>query len=238
MSYIKNLTSDLAFNVRREEIEIWQDPKIQKAFNVEFATKNSISTKAILPMACILSAVIMIVYSLGTYFQMYSFQLNYAILYLLLFIISLLSFTVIIRLSKDIEKNDKKLLGFISTIAAVYVLWVTALLFINRNLEASTVVYAATIIIITQGIYLTPKYSAWFVLLSTSLFLITSIIRDGYAELDYETSTGIIVLSFVSFMVSYSRYYNRCRAVYNEILVKEQTEQVDEMLQKASGTKA
>ncbi len=232
MRYIKNLTSDLSFNVKREEIEMWQSPEIQKAFNIEFARKNSTSAKALLPMACVLSVIIMIVYSLGVRFRLYSFQLNYAVLYLILFVTSVLSFIVISCLAKDIEKNDKKILTFINVISAVYTLWVTSLLTVNRNLEASTVVYAATVIIITQGIYLAPRYSLWFVFLSTALFLITSIFGDGFAEFDYESFTGIVLLSFVSYAVSCSRYYNRCRAVYNKILVKERTKQLDEMLEK------
>lgn len=232
MGYIKNITSDLSFRAGREEIETWQNPEIQKAINVEIAKKNSNSAKALLPMACILSAVIMAVYSIGTRFRLYSFQLSYAILYFLLLVISLVSFLIISRLAKNVEKNVKNILAFINIISAVYTLWVTSLLFVNRNFEASTVVFATTVIIITQGIYLAPKYSVWFVLLSTSLFLTTSIFRDGYAGLDYESFTGIILMSFVSLAVSCSRYYNRCRAVYNKILVKERTEQLDEMLKK------
>lgn len=232
MGIVKNITTNLAFNIRREETESWQQPDVKKAFHVEFATKNSSSAKAFLPMACVLSIVIMIVYSLGIHFDLYGFQLDYAILYLILFVVSLASYIVVSLLAKDINKNDRKILAFISILTAIYMLWVSALLFINRNLEASTIVYTATIIIITQGIYLAPRYSAWFVTLSTVLFLSTNFVRDGYESIDYEASVGIIVLSFVSFLVSYSRYNNRCRAVYNELIIIEKNKQLDEMVTK------
>ena len=230
MGFIKNLTANLAFNVKREEFDSWQQPDIKKAFHIEFATKNSQSAKAFLPMACILSLVIMAVYSFGVYFELYDFKLDYAILYLLLFIISFIAYLIVSYFAKDIDVNDKKILGFLSILTAVYMVWISLLLFVNRNFEASTIVYTATIVIITQGIYLAPRYAAWFVSLSSFFFLVTNIIRSGYENLDYEASVGIIVLSFVSFLVSYSRYNNRCRAVYNELLIIKQNETLDEMV--------
>ena len=230
MGYFKNLTANMSFNVKREEFEAWEDPKIKKALHFEFATKNSSSVKAFLPIACVLALFIMSVYSFGVHLGLYDFQLNYAIVYLALFIISFVFYFVIKYQAKHIEQNDKKILATVSILTAFYMVWVSLLLFVNRNLEASIVIYTAVIVIITQGIYLAPRYSAWFVTLSTSLFLITNFARNGVEELDFEASVGIIVLSFVSFIVSYSRYCNRCRAVYNKILIVEQNQQLDSMI--------
>ncbi len=230
MGYFKNLTANMSFNVRREEFERWEDPKIKKALHVEFATKNSSSVKAFLPIACILALFIMSVYSFGVHWELYNFQLDYALVYLALFIISFVFYFVVKHQSKNIEINDKKILATVSILTAFYMVWVSFLLFVNRNLEASIIVYTATIVIITQGVYLAPRFSAWFVTLSTTLFLITNFARNGIEDLDFEATVGIIVLSFVSFVISYSRYCNRCRAVYNEILIVEQNKQLDDMV--------
>lgn len=230
MGYIKNLTSNMSFNVRREEFERWEEPRIKKALHVEFATKNASSVKAFLPIACVLALFIMSVYSFGVHWELYDFQLDYAIVYLALLIISLVFYLIIRYQAKDIDNNDKKILATVSIITAFYMVWVSCLLFVNRNLEASIIVYTATIVIITQGVYLAPKYSAWFVTLSTTLFLVTNFARNGIEDLDFEATVGIMVLSFVSFLVSYSRYCNRCRAVYNEILIVEQNKQLDDMV--------
>ena len=135
--------------------------------------------------------------------------------------ISVVFYFVIKFQAKDIDKNDKNILATVSILTAFCMVWVSLLLFVNRNLEASIVIYTAVIVIITQGVYLAPRYSAWFVTLSTTLFLITNFARNGVENLDFEASIGIIILSFISFIVSYSRYCNRCRAVYNEILIVE-----------------
>ncbi len=230
MGYIKNLTSNMSFNVRREEFEHWEEPKIKKALHIEFATKNSSNAKAFLPIACVLALFIMSVYSFGVHWELFEFQLDYALVYLALFVISFVFYFVVRHQSKDIEKNDKKILATVSILTAFYMVWVSFLLFVNRNLEASIIVYTATIVIITQGIYLAPRFSAWFVTLSTTLFLVTNFTRNGIEDLDFEATVGIIVLSFVSFVVSYSRYCNRCRAVYNEILIVEQNKQLDDMV--------
>ena len=230
MGLIRRLTSNLAFNVRNEEKQKWEQPKIKKATHIEFATKNSNSTMALLPLACLLSLVIMITYSISIHFEIYDFQLNYAILYLAFFVISFVFYFVIKHLAKDIDKNDKKILATISILAAVYMVWVSGLLFVNRNFEASTIIFAAMVMIITQCVYLAPRFSAWFVFLATTLFLLTNLLRRGYESFDYEATIGIIMLSFVSFIVSYSRYFNRCRAIYNEVIIIEQNEQLDEMV--------
>lgn len=230
MGYIKNLTANMSFNVRREEFEHWEEPRIKKALHIEFATRNSSSVRAFLPIACLLAIFIMSVYSFGVHWELYNFQLDYALVYLALFVISLVFYFVIRYQSKDIEQNDKKILATVSILTAFYMVWVSFLLFVNRNLEASIIVYTATIVIITQGVYLAPKYSAWFVTLSTTLFLVTNFARNGIEDLDFEATVGIMVLSFVSFLVSYSRYCNRCRAVYNEILIVEQNKQLDDMV--------
>lgn len=230
MGYFKNLTSNMSFNVKREEFEQWEDPKIKKALHVEFATKNSSSVRAFLPIACVLALFIMSVYSFGVYLGLYDFQLDYAIVYLALFIMSFVFYFVIKYQAKDIDKNDKNILATVSILTAFCMVWVSLLLFVNRNLEASIVIYTAVIVIITQGVYLAPRYSAWFVTLSTTLFLITNFARNGVENLDFEASIGIIILSFISFIVSYSRYCNRCRAVYNEILIVEQNKQLDNMV--------
>ena len=230
MSYFKNLTSNMSFNVRREEFEQWEDPKIKKALHVEFATRNSSSVKAFLPIACILSLFIMSVYSFSVHWELYDFQLEYALVYLALLVMSFVFYLIVIYQSKDIEKNDKKILATVSIMTAFYMVWVSSLLYVNRNLEASVVIYTAVIVIITQGVYLAPRFSAWFVVLSTTLFLATNLARNGIEDLDFEATVGIIVLSFISFIVSYSRYCNRCRAVYNEILIVEQNKQLDDMV--------
>lgn len=230
MGYLKNLTANMSFNVKREEFEAWEDPKIKKALHIEFATKNSSSVRAFMPIACILALFIMSVYSFGVHWEVYSFQLDYAIVYLALFIMSFVFYFIVKHQAKDIDKNDKKILATVSVMTAFYMVWVSSLLFVNRNLEASIVIYTAVIVIITQGVYLAPKYSAWFVILSTTLFLITNFARNGIEDLDFEATVGIIILSFISFIVSYSRYCNRCRAVYNEILIVEQNKQLDEMV--------
>ena len=230
MSYFKNLTSNMSFNVRREEFEQWEDPKIKKALHVEFATRNSSSVKAFLPIACILSLFIMSVYSFSVHWELYDFQLEYALVYLALLVMSFVFYLIVIYQSKDIEKNDKKILATVSIMTAFYMVWVSSLLYVNRNLEASVVIYTAVIVIITQGVYLAPRFSAWFVVLSTTLFLATNLSRNGIEDLDFEATVGIIVLSFISFIVSYSRYCNRCRAVYNEILIVEQNKQLDDMV--------
>ena len=230
MSYFKNLTSNMSFNVRREEFEQWEDPKIKKALHVEFATRNSSSVKAFLPIACILSLFIMSVYSFCVHWELYDFQLEYALVYLALLVMSFVFYLIAIYQSKDIEKNDKKILATVSIMTAFYMVWVSSLLYVNRNLEASVVIYTAVIVIITQGVYLAPRFSAWFVVLSTTLFLATNLARNGIEDLDFEATVGIIVLSFISFIVSYSRYCNRCRAVYNEILIVEQNKQLDDMV--------
>lgn len=230
MGYIKNLTANMSFNVKREEFEAWEDPKIKKALHVEFATKNSSSVRAFMPIACVLALFIMSVYSFGVHMGLYEFQLDYAIVYLALFIMSFVFYFVIKYQAKDIEKNDKTILATVSILTAFCMVWVSMLLFVNRNLEASIVIYTAVIVIITQGVYLAPRYSAWFVTLSTTLFLITNFARNGVENLDFEASVGIIVLSFISFIVSYSRYCNRCRAVYNGILIIEQNKQLDAMV--------
>lgn len=237
MGLFKHLTENLAFNVRREEFERWGKPEIKKALHVEFATKNASSAMAFLPMACVLAVFIMIVYSLRVGLGVNDFQLDYAITYLALFVISLVFFIVVKILASDADANDKKILATISVLTAAYMAWVSILLFVNRNLEASTVVYTATIIIITQGVYLAPRFSAWFVFLSTALFLVTNFVRSGAEGLDYEATVGIIILSFVSFLVSYSRYCNRCRAVYNELLIIEQNTQLDEMVKELQAQK-
>ena len=108
MGYFKNLTANLAFNVRREEFERWEKPEIKKAFHVEFATKNASSATALLPIACILSVFIMIVYSFGVHWELYKFQLDYAIVYLALFVVSFVFNFVIRFFAKDIDKNDLK----------------------------------------------------------------------------------------------------------------------------------
>ncbi len=230
MSYFKNLTANMSFNVRREEFEQWEDPKIKKELHVEFATRNSSSVKAFLPISCLISLFIMSVYSFCVHWDLYEFQLEYALVYLALLIMSLVFFVIIACQSKNIEKNDKKILATVSIMTAFYMGWVSCLLFVNRNLEASVIVYTAVIVIITQGVYLAPRFSAWFVVLSTTLFLITNLARNGIEDLDFEATVGIIVLSFISFIVSYSRYCNRCRAVYNRILIVEQNKQLDDMV--------
>lgn len=230
MSYFKNLTANMSFNVRREEFEQWEDPKIKKALHVEFATRNSSSVKAFLPIACVLSIFIMSVYSFSVHWELYDFQLQYALVYLALFIMSFVFYYIIKFQSKDIDKNDKKILATVSIMTAFYMGWVSSLLFVNRNLEASVIIYTAVIVIITQGVYLAPRFSAWFVVLSTTLFLVTNFARNGIEDLDFEATVGIIILSFISFIVSYSRYCNRCRAVYNEILIVEQNKQLDDMV--------
>ena len=230
MGYLKNLTANMSFNVKREEFEAWEDPKIKKALHIEFATKNSSSVRAFMPIACILALFIMSVYSFGVHWEVYSFQLDYAIVYLALFIMSFVFYFIVKHQAKDIDKNDKNILATVSVMTAFYMVWVSSLLFVNRNLEASIVIYTAVIVIITQGVYLAPRYSAWFVILSTTLFLIINFARNGIEDLDFEATVGIIILSFISFIVSYSRYCNRCRAVYNEILIVEQNKQLDEMV--------
>lgn len=230
MSYIKNLMSNMSFNVRREEFERWEQPKIKKALHIEFATRNSSSVRAFLPVVCFLAIFIMSVYFFGVHWEVFTFQLNFAIVYLALFLISVVFYFIVSHLSKDIDKNDKKILATVSILTAFYMIWVSSLLFVNRNLEASIIIYTATIVIITQGVYLAPRYSAWFVTLSTTLFLVTNFLRSDVEELDFEASIGIIVLSFFSFIVSYSRYCNRCRAVYNELLIVEQNQQLDDMV--------
>lgn len=230
MGYFKNLTANMSFNIRREEFEHWEDPKIKKALHVEFATRNSSSARAFLPIACILALFIMSVYSFSVHWELYDFQLEYALVYLALLIISFVFYFIIRYQSKDIEKNDKKILATVSIMTAFYMGWVSSLLYVNRNLEASVVIYTAVIVIITQGVYLAPRFSAWFVTLSTTLFLVTNFARNGIEELDFEATVGLIVLSFISFIVSYSRYCNRCRAVYNEILIIEQNKQLDDMV--------
>lgn len=230
MGYLKNLTANMSFNVKREEFEAWEDPKIKKALHIEFATKNSSSVRAFMPIACILALFVMSVYSFGVHWEVYSFQLDYAIVYLALFIMSFVFYFIVKHQAKDIDKNDKNILATVSVMTAFYMVWVSSLLFVNRNLEASIVIYTAVIVIITQGVYLAPRYSAWFVILSTTLFLITNFARNGIEDLDFEATVGIIILSFISFIVSYSRYCNRCRAVYNEILIVEQNKQLDEMV--------
>ena len=237
MGFFKNLTENLSFNVRREEFERWEKPEVKKALHVEFATKNASSATAFLPMACILAIFIMVIYSLRVKLGVNNFELDYAITYLALLVVSLVFFIVIKLLARDTDTNDKKILATISVLTAVYMVWVSILLFVNRNLEASTVVYTAMIIIITQGVYLAPRFSAWFVFLSTTLFLATNFIRGGVESLDYEASVGIIILSFVSFLVSYSRYCNRCRAVYNEMLIIEQNRQLDDMVKELQAKK-
>lgn len=230
MGFIKNLASIMAIDARKEESESWEYPKVKKAFHVEFATKNSNSTMALLPVASILALIIMAAYSISIHFKIYEFQLDYAILYLAFLVVSMVFYFVIRHLAKDINQNDKKILATVSVLAAVYMVWVSGLLFVNRNFEASTIIYTAMVMAITQCVYLAPRFSAWFVILSTSLFLTTNILRRGYEEFDYEATIGIIVLSFVAFIVSYSRYFNRCRAVYNELRIIEQNEQLDEMV--------
>lgn len=230
MGYLKNLTTNMSFNVRREEFEHWEEPKIKKALHVEFATKNSSSVKAFLPIACVLAIFIMSVYSFSVHWELYDFQLEYALVYLALLIISIVFYIIIRYQAKDVDKNDKKILATVSIMTAFYMGWVSSLLYVNRNLEASVVIYTAVIVVITQGIYLAPRFSAWFVTLSTTLFLITNFLRNGIEDLDFEATVGIIVLSFISFIISYSRYCNRCRAVYNEIIIVEQNKQLDEMV--------
>lgn len=238
MGYMKNLMTNMSFNVKREEFEQWEQPKIKKALHIEFATRNSSSVRAFLPVTCLLAIFIMSVYSFCVGLGMFEFQLEFALVYLALFIISFIFYFVVSALAKDIDKNDKRILAVVSILTAIYMIWVSFLLFVNRNLEASIIVYTATIVIITQGVYLAPKYSAWFVSLSTALFLVTNYVRNGVNEIDFEASVGIILLSFISFIVSYSRYCNRCRAVYNEILIVEQNQQLDEMVQELQEQKS
>ena len=71
MGYLKNLTANMSFNVKREEFEAWEDPKIKKALHIEFATKNSSSVRAFMPIACILALFIMSVYSFGVHWEVW-----------------------------------------------------------------------------------------------------------------------------------------------------------------------
>lgn len=230
MNFIKNLAENMSFNIGREEIESWQQPKIKKALHIEFATRNSSSAMIFLPIACVLAIFIMAVYSIGVHWEVFAFQLNYVLVYLAFLIISFVFYFVIKHYAKDIDKNDIKIIITTSSLAIVYLIWVSFLLFVNRNIEASIIVYSATLVVITQAIYLAPKYSALFVTVSTILFLLTNDLRNGADNMDFEASIGIIMLSLILVLVSNSRYCNRCRAVCNEVLVVEQNKQLDEMV--------
>lgn len=230
MNFIKNLTENMSFNIGREEIESWQQPKIKKALHIEFATKNSSSAMIFLPIACVLSVFIMTVYLVAVHLGVFEFQLNYVLVYLAFLIISFVFYFVIKHYAKDIDKNDINIIITTSSLAIGYLIWVSFLLFVNRNIEASIIVYSATLVVITQAIYLAPKYSALFVTVSTILFLLTNDLRNGADNMDFEASIGIIMLSLILVLVSNSRYCNRCRAVCNKVLVVEQNKQLDEMV--------
>lgn len=230
MGLITRFTSELSFNIKREEKELWEQPEVKKVLHVEFATKNSNAAIAILPLAFSLSLVVMITYSIAVHYTVYGFQLPYAILYLSFFTASVVFYFFIKKLAKDINKNDKKILTTVCILAVVYMIWVSGLLFVNRNFEATTIIFIAMVSIITQCVYLAPRFSALFISFSTVLFLLTNILRRGYEGFDFEATTGLLVLALVSFLVSYTRYCNRCRAVYNEIIIVEQNKQLDEMV--------
>lgn len=225
MRYIDELKAFLAFDVGKAERKLWKEEDIQDAFREEFATKNIGSALSLLPLACFLAIVLIVAGYIGISFGGEEASSLLMIVYAVLFVMSAVFYFVLRILEKDIKKNSKKILTTLYVMAAVYMLWVSALADISGNVQMIIIVYAATITVVTQALYLNPVYSTAYVISSMVLFSVKSLF-SSFEQLNYDVSIGIIVLSLISCLVSYTRYQNRCKAIYNKKIIVCQNEQL------------
>ncbi|MGN1161546.1 MAG: GGDEF domain-containing protein [Candidatus Fimenecus sp.] len=225
MRYIDELKAFLAFDVGKAERKQWKEEDIQDAFREEFATKNIGSALALLPLSCFLAIVLIAAGYIGISFGGEEVSSLLMIVYVVLFVMSAVFYIVLRILARDIKKNSKKILTTLYVMAALYMLWVSALADISGNVQMTIIVYAATITVVTQALYLNPVYSTAYVILSMVLFSAKSLF-SSFDQLNYDVSIGIIVLSLISCLVSYTRYQNRCKAIYNKKIIVCQNEQL------------
>ena len=201
MRYIDELKAFLAFDVDKAERKLWKEEDIQDAFREEFATKNIGSALSLLPPACFLAIVLMAASYLVSHFGGEEVPPLLMIVYAVLLVMSAVFYFVLRILDKDIKKNSKKILTTLYVMAALYMLWVSALADISGNIQMVIIVYAATIIIVTQALYLNPTYSTAYVVLSMVLFSVKSLF-SGMEQFSYDVSIGIIIISLISCIVS------------------------------------
>ena len=225
MRYIDELKAFLAFDVDKAERKLWKEEDIRDAFREEFATKNIGSALSLLPPACFLAIVLMAASYLVSHFGGEEVSFPLMIVYAVLLVMSAVFYFVLRILDKDIKKNSKKILTTLYVMAALYMLWVSALADISGNIQMVIIAYAATIIIVTQALYLNPTYSTAYVVLSMVLFSVKSLF-SGIEQFSYDVSIGIIIISLISCIVSYTRYQNRCKAIYNKKIIVCQNEQL------------
>ncbi|MGN0569772.1 MAG: GGDEF domain-containing protein [Candidatus Fimenecus sp.] len=225
MRYIDELKAFLAFDVGKAERKLWKEEDIQDVFREEFATKNIGSALSLLPLACFLAIVLIVAGYIGISFGGEEASSLLMIVYAVLFLMSAVFYFVLRILAKDIKKNSKKILTTLYVMAALYMLWVSALADISGNAQMIIIVYAATITVVTQALYLNPVYSTAYVISSMVLFSVKSLF-SSFEQLNYDVSIGIIVLSLISCLVSYTRYQNRCKAIYNKKIIICQNEQL------------
>lgn len=237
MRFFDNVKSALRIDTIKAERELWAKENMEEEFNIELARTNIKSAEILLPFACIISVVFVVCGLILNGVGIKASLFDDLIIYPVLFVMSLIFYIVIKILSADIGKNNRKILITMYVMSCVYLIWASFLVMTGGRSTTAVVVYASAITIITQAIYLKPLFSCIFVISGTVSFGVITLFEDPKGEIDYHVTIGILLLSLVSYSVSYSRYYNRCRVIYKNKVITSQNRRLDEMVAQLSEQK-
>lgn len=224
MKFLKTLQKIFHIKDIGAEQELWKKENMKEDFLIEFARSNSESAKILLPIASVIFAVILMIAGFVAE------SIPATALYSVMILLSVISYIVVRILSKDIKKNYKKILVYIDTLACCYMALISFLIIIVNSPTTVIVIFTATITIIIQAILLRPTFAFVFSLCSMLIFGLITIFDTSMASVDYRATIGIVLISSVSFFVSYNRYYNRCRIIYNKKVILSQNKKLDEMV--------
>lgn len=214
----------------KKESALWKEEDLEKDFQNYFASVNSRVALVLLPATFLMG---LTAYIIGILFEKYNIH-NVGVpmlsCYIALCVLSVIFYFSLLYLAKRHSNNSQLILNIINIMVVVVDVWMLLIVNYSSSMLGSVIVYATTVSVVTQALYLSPRFSAVCIFGCMTVYGLMKIFDGEDGEFETDAILGIVIMSVLWYMVSYLRYYNRCRAVYNEKIIFAQNERLDDII--------
>jgi diguanylate cyclase (GGDEF)-like protein len=204
-----------------------------KNFEIELAKSNMFAAKIMMSFI-ILAQVWDIFYTILKKKNIFAFP-NYAymILYISLFIASVIILLVVIKLSKNIEVNAKKILTLSSIYIGIILIWGTGITLLDFKNTDQIIVYITVVIGIAATIYTKPIIT--IILLSMNFIIFIALVINYETILpNFKLATintsglciNLTIFTFMGISTSIVRYLNKYQDFRNRNIIVSQNEKL------------
>lgn len=209
---------------------------LDKAFEIELAKRNIATARIMMPFIMIFQVYdIFYIFSKKKNIDMFPNN-GYMLLYISLLILTVIILFVGINLSKNIEKNAKKILVLTIIYSEIILTWGTAITLLDFKGSDQIIVYITVVIGVAATIYIKPNKSIILLIINYILFIVVvinyEVIFPNYQLVEINSKglyMNITIFTIMGISTSVVRYINKYEDFRNRSIIIAQNKRLNKL---------